>query len=837
MFRPKTSKKTFIIANPRDRTHPLDNAIRISGKKYSLDPKKQYVISIKPDQESLGLAAKYDNILYPLIIDDTVEPDTLLPTDNIRRYLGHSLNQKVPAEIVEITDKNMQHTNECNFFIVKLSPSYADSVEIPEVELNNIIRSTLSDRYLFSIGQSICVEYKADYRTYKIELQITAIKPVTSKSDIHCFSVSDSTKLTFSITPAIRNLKITTEPPYKQDNKKSFVNISQHETITKERQTINPIQLSDEDPLPPIQSLDNLFNNKEQDKEISQLPNNLSLDFKKMGVGGLDKELQELVTHVFYPRALGKLASEAYGVKPVKGVLLYGPPGTGKTLIARSIASLFSASKVEVVRGPELKSKYVGESQRKLREIFANAELDALIGNQQNLYVIIFDEMDSLFPKRGTRTGSTGVDDDMTSQILSILDGVDTLNNVLVIGTTNRKDLLDDALLRENRFALSLEIGLPERQARKEILEIQTKELREANLLTADVDLNFWADKTRNYSGADIQKLVRTAKDYAQRRNFTHDIGNNTLQLKGEITSVNQLEKVNTDDFVRAFKEIKPTNGIDKQEFNFDKNKFVIYNNALNNIIKRFDEYLMQPTKQFSLLLYGKPGTGKTELAKYLATHADLACIKLITPTSLIGKSNAEQLHTVENTFYDARRAESSIIILDNLEGILGYDPTHLRYNNDMRLMLIDLLGDNKSKNKCMVIATCATRHFVIHTELDDCFQEVAQLDPATLSLPQHLDNIKLLAASLGLTLTLDRVNFPHDIALPIKRLAYMMKKCAHNHTLALSDLCEATSLSMTKMTETPMNKLSTVSIFSGAEVINQTPGQTTKNITLGLKN
>lgn len=790
MFRGKTSsKKSFTVVNPKDRTHSLDNAIRLSAIKYKLDPNKKYIIMLTPEADASGIVNKYDKICYPVIIDESVAEDELLPTESIMRYLEYRHNEKINAEIIEISPEKIVQTAQCHFKIVKIRPSYNNNVEFVRSRLQEIIHETLTTHYLLASGQLLYIEYQIGYYNYKIELQVDI--PSNDRQNKTYFNLIKKSDITFSTSPAIRNVVISDKPIVNDEDNIVETNSSM---IIKKKSDHKKV--GNEESLPPIEPLESLFN-KQIEPNTPPLISNLSLDFKKMGIGGLENELRELITHVFYPRALGPWAA-AYGIKPVKGVLLYGPPGTGKTLIARSIASLFSASKVEVVNGPELKSKYVGESQRKLREIFQNAKMSMLL-NSKDLYVVIFDEMDSLFPKRGTRSGGTGVDDDMTSQMLTLLDGVESLNNILVIGTTNRKDLIDDALLRENRFALSLEISLPDHNARKEILEIKTKELKESNLICTNIDMGYWANKTRNYSGADIEKLIRTAKDYAQSRNFSSDAITNTLQLKEGIVNISQLEKIQSADFEKAFNHIKPINGIDKNEFNFNKNKFAVHNNNIKNIIKKFDEHLYRADKQTTLLLHGQHGTGKTEFAKYLAEYADVACIKLITPSMLLGKTSAEQINIIENIFFDARRSESSIIILDNLESILGYDTHYLHCNNEVRLMLAELMDPLKSKNECAIIGTCNRPDLLKTNNLIHYFQEIEELE--LINLPticnaQVQETLKLITASLGLTLMLDHTNNldQKDIALPIKQLIYVVKKCQRNDVVSLSEIYKETA-------------------------------------------
>jgi vesicle-fusing ATPase len=155
-------------------------------------------------------------------------------------------------------------------------------------------------------------------------------------------------------------------------------------------------------------------------------------------------------------------------MKHVKGMLLYGPPGTGKTLIARQIAKALDCEKPKIVNGPEIFDKYVGGAEKKIRELFADARADQDENeDESNLHVIIFDEIDAICRTRGSTSGGTGVHETVVNQLLSMMDGVDALNNVLIIGMTNRKDMIDPAILRPGRLEIHLEIGLPDERGRR----------------------------------------------------------------------------------------------------------------------------------------------------------------------------------------------------------------------------------------------------------------------------------------------------------------------------------------------------------------------------------
>jgi vesicle-fusing ATPase len=194
------------------------------------------------------------------------------------------------------------------------------------------------------------------------------------------------------------------------------------------------------------------------------------------------------------------------GINHVKGILLYGPPGTGKTLMARQIGKMLNGKEPKKVNGPEILNKYVGESEKNIRDLFKEAEAEQQArGPNSSLHIIIFDEIDAICKQRGSRNDGTGVADTIVNQLLAKIDGVEALNNILVIGMTNRKDLIDEALLRPGRLEVLMEIGLPDEKGRLQIIRIHTTKIRENSFLSPDVNLEQLARETKNFSGAEIE--------------------------------------------------------------------------------------------------------------------------------------------------------------------------------------------------------------------------------------------------------------------------------------------------------------------------------------------
>jgi vesicle-fusing ATPase len=309
--------------------------------------------------------------------------------------------------------------------------------------------------------------------------------------------------------------------------------------------------------------------------------NDMAIKLNTTEIAGYKKQIDELIRTAFYSRIINKYA-KAYGIQHARGILLYGPPGTGKTTIARGISKSFPH--VAVISGPQLKHWHVGKSECMLRDLFKPA-IKAWKANGQNsdTYVYIFDEIDVLFPKRSSNDGGRGSvrsDNSMTSQLLTLLDGVDSPKNILIIGTTNRKEALDPALLRPGRLEVHIEIPLPDENDRLEILTLMTKSVRDNNLLD-NVDLAYWAKKTHFFTGAEIEYLIKKSIQYAMDNNV-EQCDSNAITIKSNIKDIKQLTRVTQEDFMKSFNEIIPqvhssdskaiTNSI--EDLDFMENKF-----------------------------------------------------------------------------------------------------------------------------------------------------------------------------------------------------------------------------------------------------------------------
>ena len=455
-------------------------------------------------------------------------------------------------------------------------------------------------------------------------------------------------------------------------------------------------------------------------------------DFNEMGIGGLDKEISNIFRRAFTSRLFPSSYIEKMGIKHVKGILLYGPPGTGKTLIARTLAKALNVAEFKVVNGPELFDKFVGETEKKIRDLFANAEKDQKEnGDDAGLHVIVFDEIDSICKARGTVSSGTGVNDQAVNQLLTKIDGVDSLNDIIVIGMTNRKDLIDEAILRPGRLELHIEVTLPDEPGRLQIFNIHTKKMRENKILADDVDLAHLAKITKNYTGADIESMVKLACSNAlsQGINFT----------KAKI-DIQKDRKVTMKNFLDAFGEIQPMFGVKSTEMensiqfgmiNYGEN-YEILSSKISSLFEQIKN--SQNISLLSVLLEGEPGCGKTALASYLALHSGFPYVRIISPESLVRFMESGKYTAIYNTFEDGYKSPSSIIILDNIERLIEYIRIGPRFSNLLLQTLtvfIKKLPPTKGK-KMLIIGTTSCASQMEDLGLVECFDRRIQIPNLT---------------------------------------------------------------------------------------------------------
>ncbi|KAI6034599.1 P-loop containing nucleoside triphosphate hydrolase protein [Pisolithus microcarpus] len=461
--------------------------------------------------------------------------------------------------------------------------------------------------------------------------------------------------------------------------------------------------------------------------------------FEDMGIGGLDEEFGAIFRRAFASRVFPPALVEKLGIQHVKGILLYGPPGTGKTLIARQIGKMLNAREPKIVNGPEILNKYVGASEENIRKLFADAEKEYKDkGDESGLHIIIFDELDAVFKQRGTTNSGTGVGDSVVNQLLSKMDGVDRLNNILVIGMTNRLDMIDEALLRPGRLEVHMEISLPDARGRYQILRIHTAKMRTNRVMDDDVDLEELAQLTKNYSGAEIEGFVKSATSFALNRHVK--VGT----LAGISDDVENL-RVNRDDFMRALDEIKPAYGVSEEDItDIVKNGIITFDLDIQDILQKGNLFANQVarsnrTPRVSVLLHGLPGSGKTTLAATIAAKSDFPFIKIISPNRMVGFSEAQKVAAITKTFQDSYKSPLSVIIVDNIERLLDWTYLGNRFSNAVLQTLLVLIAQKPPKGRrLLVLATSSLGSHLVDLGFTEVFD--AQIKVPPISNLEQLD-------------------------------------------------------------------------------------------------
>src|SRR5579863_45448 len=377
-------------------------------------------------------------------------------------------------------------------------------------------------------------------------------------------------------------------------------------------------------------------------------------------IGGLKDEIQKVREMIELPLRHPEIF-EKLGVEAPKGVLLYGPPGTGKTLLAKAVATESNAHFIPI-SGPEIMSKFYGESEARLREIFKEAKEKAPT-------IIFIDEIDSIAPKREEVTGE--VERRVVSQLLSLMDGLEARGKVIVIAATNRPNAIDPALRRPGRFDREIEIKVPDKKGRKDILMIHTRNMP----LSDDVNLDKVASISHGYVGADLEYLCKEAAMKCLRRLLPE------LNLEDEKLPPETLDKliVNDEDYQNALKEVTPSG---MREV-FIENPDVSWDEVggLETVKRELQEAVEWPMKYPTLysklghrmprgiLLHGSSGTGKTLLAKAVATESEANFISVRGP-ELLSKWVGESERGIREIFRRARQASPCVIFFDEIDSI-----------------------------------------------------------------------------------------------------------------------------------------------------------------------
>jgi len=495
--------------------------------------------------------------------------------------------------------------------------------------------------------------------------------------------------------------------------------------------------------------------------------------FEKMGVGGLDQEFSDIFRRAFASRIFPVSTMRKLGIAHVKGMLLYGPPGTGKTLIARQIGKMLNGKEPKVVNGPEVLSKYVGQSEENIRALFADAEREmADRGDESDLHIIIFDEIDSVCKQRGSNKDGTGVHDTVVNQLLSKIDGVHALNNILVIGMTNRRDMIDEALLRPGRLEVQVEISLPDETGRYQILSIHTASMRQAKYLSADVSLHTLAAETKNFSGSEIEGLVKSASSFALGRQVSAE---NIKEVSSDTIQVTRA------DFEQALQEVKPAFGVSTDDLSACVGgELIPYGGALPQLQETASTLIAQlrsstRTSLLSILLNGPPGSGKTALAASFALQSQFPFVRLVSPNAMVGMGEAQKSAVIAKIFDDAHRSPFSIILLDDLERLLDYVRIGPRFSNIVLQTLLTCIKKVPQKKcKLVILATTASSEVLESLEMLDAFNVKLQVPAmAASSAMKVLEHLRVANAA-----ELSPLLATVPSGLPIKKLLLVSELC-----------------------------------------------------------
>ena len=410
--------------------------------------------------------------------------------------------------------------------------------------------------------------------------------------------------------------------------------------------------------------------------------------------------------------------------------------------MARQIGKMLNAHEPKIVNGPEVLNKFVGQSEENIRNLFKDAEAEYKAkGDESKLHIIIFDELDAICKqRRGGSDGGTGVGDSIVNQLLSKMDGVDQLNNILIIGMTNRLDLIDEALLRPGRLEVHMEIGLPSEVGRLQILKIHTAKMSTNKALADDVDLEELASISKNFTGAEINGLIKSATSFA----FNRHVKVGTLASIDE-ASIDNMQ-ICRKDFLDAFSEVQAAFGANDESFaacakfgivHFSPGIEWIFNDchlSVSSVRSNIERGSIS-----SLLLHGPTGSGKTSIAAHIAKNSDFPFIKMISPESMVGMSEQSRIMEITSVFNNAYKSKLSLIIIDCIERLLDYVPVGPRFSNSiLQTLQVCIKRIPPNNRSLLVLSTTSRRELLDDLDMADCFTAqvlVPQIDSLDAAL------------------------------------------------------------------------------------------------------
>lgn len=445
-------------------------------------------------------------------------------------------------------------------------------------------------------------------------------------------------------------------------------------------------------------------------------------NFENIGIGGLDSEMMSIFRRALSSRAIKPSIVDKLGIKHVKGVLLYGPPGTGKTLIARNIGNLLTNKPPKVINGPEILNKYVGQSEENIRTIFKEAQEDQIInGDDSSLHIIIFDEIDAICKKRGSSNSSTGVNDTVVNQLLSIIDGINQLNNIFIIAMTNRKDLLDDALIRPGRIEIHVKIELPDFYGRKQIFGIHTKKMEINKMLDSDFDKDILAKLTENYSGAEIEAVVKNASSYAvneQLRSGKDDIDDDDI-----IVTMAHLTK--------AIYDIRPAFGNNCHDVvRHLPKKFVLPTPSHEHTYNGIMEIIKKVSSRFTtVLIHGENGSGKSTMVNKIIYDSQAKFSKIIRPMDIIRLDEHQKSLLISDTVIDSYLSDNSLVVIDDVEIMINFAQIGhtTSFSNKLYQTLLTVIKSvpENPEHKLTLLVTCGNKMLrdIINPHFDKVFE------------------------------------------------------------------------------------------------------------------